>query len=495
MSAGMIQPGGVLMPGSPLYETWRKSFATPPEAGKPPPGVHPLADLFPMLEDKHRQTFRASLSEKQNHAVVLHLGLLLDGRNRARELIELGKPINHVVFIGTSRQALDFVNAENLERRHLTESQRAMAAARTATLKLGDNQHRTTAAPTGAPSLFVETAPAADNPPAQPLISQSEAADVYNVGRRSVQRAAVVIEKGAPELQEAVKQGDVTVSAAAEIAALPIEEQRAIVAAADPKVVKEISKQNRVEKAKVGRERRLKNMATGDATPLLDGGGKVGVFYVDIPREFVKWSEETGAEKSPENHYRVEDFDFLCNMRDKILARAEPNAVIFMWAWANSLQDQLDLLVEWGFASIRRRDETGRLLRGADGRILPPVGEGRYRTQQVWAKRSANGNLHQGMGFWFRDCHELLLVGARGDVPAPLQGTQALSIVDGLIGKHSEKPNEMFRDQIDHYFPGVRKLEMFGRTKDPAAFRARHPEWEMWGNHAPQSAPSAEAAE
>ncbi|MDP1866969.1 MAG: MT-A70 family methyltransferase [Bradyrhizobium sp.] len=470
---GHLQPGGLLMPGAAR------------------PKHHPLANLFPMLGEDRRESFRNSLAEGQNHPIVLHKGMLLDGRNRERELFELNKPIAFRVFVGTDRQALDFVKAENLERRDLTESQRAMVAAKIATLRLGDNQH--TAAPIGAPSLFAPPEPDAAEPDAEPArISQCDAADMMNVSRRNVQRATVVQDKGAPELVVAVEQGRIAVSAAAEIAALPVEEQKAIIAAADPKVVKEIAKKNRAEKSTAGRERRLANMAKRDVTPLLDGGARVGVFYVDIPREFSAWSDQTGTDKAPEMHYRVEKFQFLADMRERILARAEENSVMFMWAWANSLQDQIDLMTEWGFAARRQCGPDGRLLRDPDGRILPPVGEGRYRSHQIWAKRSANGNLHQGMGFWFRDCHEVLLVGARGDVPAPLPGTQATSVIDALIGAHSEKPNEAFRDQIDRYFPGVRKLELFGRTDDLPAFRKRWPEWEIIGNDVAAASPQGD---
>jgi hypothetical protein len=57
--------------------------------------------------------------------------------------------------------------APNLKRRHLDESQRSMVAAKIATLPKGSNQH----APIGAPS-------------------QERAADMMNVGRRSVRGAA-----------------------------------------------------------------------------------------------------------------------------------------------------------------------------------------------------------------------------------------------------------------------------------------------------------------
>jgi len=96
----------------------------------------------------------------------------------------------------------------NLHRRHLDESQRAMVAAKIATLPA----HRP-----------AETAPIG-------AVTQDTAADMLNVGRRSVQRAREVLDRGAPELVEAVQRGEVSVSAAADVAELPPDEQREIVA-------------------------------------------------------------------------------------------------------------------------------------------------------------------------------------------------------------------------------------------------------------------------
>ena len=467
---GLIQPGGVLMPGGP----------------RPP--HHPFAKLFPMLAEDQRASFRKSIAEKQNHPIILHKGMLLDGRNRERELVELKKPVAYVIFVGTPREALDLVMAENLERRHLDAGQRAYAAASAATLRLGDNQH-TQAAQICAPSLPMEGAPQPEAEPA--VVSQTEAAQMFSVSRRSVQHAAIVVEKGADELKDAVQQGKVAVSTAAEIAALPIEEQRTIIAAADPKIVKEVSKQNRFEKQKASRDRRLGNMRKSGALTLIEGR-KYGVHLIDVPRQFETWGKDTGAEKSPQNHYRTEGFDYLAGLRDRILAASEPNCVMFMWAWASSLQDQLDLLVEFGFAAARRRDDRGLLLRDERGLILPPAGEGRYRTHQIWAKRNSDGSLHRGTGYWFIDGHELILVGARGDVPAPWMGTQERSLLDLPVGEHSEKPSEYVRDEIDRYFKGVAKLEWFARVSDLAAFQVRHPNWDVTGNEAALQREAAE---
>lgn len=54
-------------------------------------------------------------------------------------------------------------------------------------------------------------------------VSQADAADLLNVSRSSVQRAVKVRETGAPELIAAVEAGEVSVSAAADIATLPVE--------------------------------------------------------------------------------------------------------------------------------------------------------------------------------------------------------------------------------------------------------------------------------
>jgi hypothetical protein len=59
--------------------------------------------------------------------------------------------------------------------------------------------------------------------------SQENAAALLNVGKRSVERAARVLNRGALELVEKVERGEVSVSAAAAVADLPEAEQRAVV--------------------------------------------------------------------------------------------------------------------------------------------------------------------------------------------------------------------------------------------------------------------------
>ena len=99
---------------------------------------------------------------------------------------------------GDETQLLQFSTAKNVNRRHLTESQRAMYAAKVANLVHGTNQHKV------------------DGPigPSSPVITIQAAADMLNIGTGSVKRGKRILRDGAPELVRAVEVGEVTVHAA-----------------------------------------------------------------------------------------------------------------------------------------------------------------------------------------------------------------------------------------------------------------------------------------
>lgn len=94
------------------------------------------------------------------------------------------------------REPLDFVVSLNLRRRHLSESQRAMVAAKIATLVNGGDR-------TEKQSANWRTAPSAE-----------QAAQMLNVGTRSIERARTVHSHGTPGLIAAVERGEVSVSQA-----------------------------------------------------------------------------------------------------------------------------------------------------------------------------------------------------------------------------------------------------------------------------------------
>jgi predicted DNA-binding protein (UPF0251 family) len=183
--------------------------------------MHPLAELFPPMSGVEFATLVADIKENGlREPVIVHEGQVLDGRNRYRACLEIGIEPMTRPWDGNG-EPLAFVVSKNLHRRHLDEGQRAMVADKIATLKNGANQYSKVGASIDAPTF-----------------SQTQAADMMNVSRKSVQRARVVRERGIPELQAAVETGNVSLNAAAAVAYCEPNEQRVIVSQGPAAIVK-----------------------------------------------------------------------------------------------------------------------------------------------------------------------------------------------------------------------------------------------------------------
>jgi hypothetical protein len=196
---------------------------------------HPLANLFPLIDGDE---FQSLVDDIRAHGVlepvILHDGMILDGRNRYRASKAAGVDCPLRTFDGVDPVA--FVISLNLKRRHLSESQRAMVAAKLANLTHGGNRKHDQVA-----NLPLDTGPA----PAS--IKQAEASALLNVSPRSTRNARTVQDKGVPELSESVERGDVSVSAGALIAKQPEDEQRRILA--EQKLAEAVADLRRTEKA------------------------------------------------------------------------------------------------------------------------------------------------------------------------------------------------------------------------------------------------------
>jgi N6-adenosine-specific RNA methylase IME4 len=93
-----------------------------------------------------------------------------------------------------------------------------------------------------------------------------------------------------------------------------------------------------------------------------------------------------------------------------------------------------------------------------------------YKTHLCWRKD------RQGTGYWFRNEHELLLLGTRGHVPAPAMGAQWGSVIEAPALRHSAKPEAVY-ELIEGYFPTLAKIELNARQHRPG--------WVAWGLEAP----------
>jgi N6-adenosine-specific RNA methylase IME4 len=171
---------------------------------------------------------------------------------------------------------------------------------------------------------------------------------------------------------------------------------------------------------------------------------KYGVILADPEWQFEPYSRDTGLDRAADNHYPTSGTDAICARPVQDIAADD--CALFLCATSPMLPDALRVMAAWGFT---------------------------YKSQAIWRKDRI------GTGYWFRNQHELLLVGTRGNIPAPAPGTQWPSVIDAPVGKHSEKP-DAFYELIESYFPNLPKIELNAR-------RARAG-WDSWGNEAPREA-------
>jgi ParB-like chromosome segregation protein Spo0J len=222
-----------------MYDQTQTSSAPAEDAGHPQScGFHHLSALFPLMDDSALTDLAEDIRRNGLQEPILrHEGLILDGRNRYRACERAGVKPRFCEFEGSDPIA--HVVSANLHRRHLNETQRAMVAAKLATLRDGQRQVGQLAQ----------------------VPTQSEAAALLNVSPRSVKRPAVVRGHGAPELVSAVERGDIPVSRAAKLARKPIEQQSA--EAKSPTVPQLTSRRNPAHE----RPSELSSLSWAKATP------------------------------------------------------------------------------------------------------------------------------------------------------------------------------------------------------------------------------------
>jgi hypothetical protein len=276
--------------------------------------IHDLCKLFPpMPEDQFNSLIDSIRDHGQLTPIVLHEGKILDGRHRHKACINLG--IEPLVEEYTGDDALSYVIALNLSRRHLDESQRAMIGGKLAALRGIGRPKKESPQISG--------------------ITAKEAATKMNVGTRLVESAKKVLKEGTIELQDAVDSGQIAVSVAAKIAGLDHEQQAQIIA--DPKPEQAIKK--------IARQEKEHELAERTITQTMNSAGKLyGVIYADPPWKYETFSEN-GMDRSADNHYpTMSMFDMLV-----LDVPAADDCVMFMWATVPMMPEALDLLDTWGF--------------------------------------------------------------------------------------------------------------------------------------------------
>ncbi len=211
--------------------------------------VHPACAMLPMMSEASLAEMADDISANgQQQAVIMHRGLLLDGRNRLKACELAG--VTPKVQEWEGDDPVRWVLSLNFHRRHLTDSQKSIVGARAEDLLAQRVTERaeeamaqggTPAESAGADVDSAPSTPAGKAPSKREIRRQAResAAALVNVSPNAIARGRKLIDNAVPELVGAVARGTVSLSQAARVAKLDPTSQRDLVAQGDEAVVEE----------------------------------------------------------------------------------------------------------------------------------------------------------------------------------------------------------------------------------------------------------------
>lgn len=184
---------------------------------------HELANCWPLAtSEEHQELVESIKKHGQKEKITLHDGKILDGRNRYNACKEVGvKPEFETLKPG--EDASSFVIAKNTARRHLSPSQRAMVGVKLKQYFEQEAEARKLA------SLKQNSGDAtvSANLRSRSGKASEKAGRAVGVSSRSIEMAESVVQKGVPQLTDAVMKGEVAVSVAADLVeAIPSKEEQ-----------------------------------------------------------------------------------------------------------------------------------------------------------------------------------------------------------------------------------------------------------------------------
>jgi N6-adenosine-specific RNA methylase IME4 len=277
--------------------------------------IHEAAHLFPKMQDQEFAELKEDIRINGLQMPILTFaGKVVDGCNRLQACIELGIIPRFEEIQAANESIWQAVVSINLHRRHLTEGQRALIAARLSNSSIGSNQHTAGA------------------------VSQTKVAADLGISVDSVSRGKKVLQHGIPELVEAVSSGRLNITSAAKLAELAKEDQSQL-NFDDIKAIQDASKAINKAKFETRRQERLQSIEAKRANnkPLTSGLGNFGVIYADPPWDYLSSSVP----------YPVMTLQEICDMPVKDISAED--AVLFMWCSNSLLPDALKVVEAWGF--------------------------------------------------------------------------------------------------------------------------------------------------
>ena len=255
------------------------------------------AYIDPLTPEEHDALERSLLAEGCRDALVLWGNVLVDGHNRYGICRKHGLPFQTVQ--NPRFQSMEDVHLwmidQHLGRRSVSDFQRGVLALRKREI-LAARKAEPTAPPShdgaAAPTEATVAEPTAPVPPPAPeLHSRESIAKAARLSSSQVVMIEKIQKQAEPELVAAVKSGTISINAAAAVATLPAEEQRAA-AIAGKDELKQAAKRVREAKRKPPREEAA---GAADAAPAPEGEASPADTLESLRRRVAELTAENAA--------------------------------------------------------------------------------------------------------------------------------------------------------------------------------------------------------
>ena len=231
------------------------------------------AYIDPLTPDEHDALERSLLAEGCRDALVLWGDVLVDGHNRYGICQKHGLPFQTVQ--NPRFQSMEDVHLwmidQHLGRRSVSDFQRGVLALRRREIEAERRGRASAVAPPSSSAGSEDVAgsggsAAVEAPASKPLKTREDIARAARLSSGQVVMIEKIQKQAAPELVEALKSGAISLNAAAVVASLPAEEQKAA-ALAGKDELKQVVKRVRESRRKPA------EASPSDDAPVLEEGG------------------------------------------------------------------------------------------------------------------------------------------------------------------------------------------------------------------------------
>lgn len=186
------------------------------------------------------------------------------------------------------------------------------------------------------------------------------------------------------------------------------------------------------------------NVAKDFIREISDKGYKT--ILADPPWRFLNRTGKVAPEHKRLNRYETLSLEEIKEIPVHLVASNTSH--LYLWVPNALLKEGLEVMEAWGF---------------------------KYKTNIIWHKiRKDGGPDGRGVGFYFRNTTEIILMGTRGSMRTLTPGRTQVNIIKTRKQEHSRKPDELY-EIIEQCSPGP-YLELFSRGKRKG--------WDVFGNQA-----------